>query len=99
MARQPNCIHLSISKEAAENNGITEWHCDEFDWTEPTFRPSTITGHQERNTELFEQCRGCPRKNDVLPPESIIEEQEATDEDFLANIASYIVNHWQQDNN
>ena len=66
MARQPNCIHLSISKEAAENNGITEWHCDEFDWTEPTFRPSTITGHQERNTELFEQCRGCPRKNDVL---------------------------------
>lgn len=59
--RYPTCDYVRRTKNPETNEGIAEYHCNKFNWTEPTF--NIVNGVQEINYKLFEQCIGCPYNN------------------------------------
>ena len=63
MYRTPNCDYLTQTKHPQANNGIAEYNCSKFKWTETTFNEVIADSNietYERNEDLFRQCLTCP---------------------------------------
>jgi hypothetical protein len=64
--RQPNCQYLEQTLTADENNGITVWHCTQYDITWRSYLvidDMTATSQFDnvlgKNPDCFSDCKTC----------------------------------------
>lgn len=64
MARLPDCKYLSVTKNADNNNGVTEFQCSVFKWIKSTFSTDSFGNIIAFNETLFDECKNCASKEE-----------------------------------